>query len=108
MSVGFSTTLDTSEFEFHFYKNVFFFSIISSVIVAKMTKYSWVPLNQNWVAILNSDKFREKECKGDGNCQFRSIAQAFKDANIKMSHKDLGKMLSNTYINFRKNNLNLS
>jgi hypothetical protein len=52
-----------------------------------MPKYSWVPLNQKWQRILNSNNFREKECKGDGNCQFRSIAQALSDAGFKISHK---------------------
>lgn len=39
----------------------------------------WELLDSKWQKVLRSDKFVVKDCKGDGNCQFRSIAQALKE-----------------------------
>lgn len=73
---------------------IFYYLIFFSININEMPKYSWVPLNKKWQLILRSNNFREKECNGDGNCQFRSIAQALSNAGFKHNHKKLRQDIS--------------
>lgn len=51
--------------------------------------FVWVPLHAMWAAKLLSDRFLERDCLGDGNCQFRSIETALSNAGCKTNHKKL-------------------
>lgn len=60
--------------------------------------YTWFPLDKKWTVKLMSDKFVEKDCTGDGNCQFKSIETALTNAGYKMDHTKLRKIIGR-YIN---------
>jgi len=55
----------------------------------------WESLDDKWQEKLQSSKFVVKDCKGDGNCQFRSIAQALQDV---LDHEQL-RILVYKYMN---------
>ncbi len=57
--------------------------------------FPWKRLNKKWGEKLGSTDFVIKDCKGDGNCQFRSIENAFVNAGIKVSHKRLRSLVAN-------------
>lgn len=54
-------------------------------------QYDYEPLDIKWQTKLMSDRYYIKDCIGDGNCQFRSIANAM---NCKTSHINLRRVLA--------------
>lgn len=60
--------------------------------------FTWLPLNKKWSEKLMSKKFMEKDCIGDGDCQFRSIETALTNAGYKMDNNKLRRILGK-YIN---------
>lgn len=60
----------------------------------KETEFSWKPLSSKWRTVLMSDAFVEKDCLGDGNCQFRSIETALTDSGYKTDHVKLRKVIA--------------
>jgi hypothetical protein len=51
--------------------------------------FVWRSLDKTWSEKLLSDRFVEKDCVGDGNCQFRSIETALTNAGHKATHRSL-------------------
>ena len=55
--------------------------------------FEWQKLDATWERLLASENFRVKNCKGDGNCQFRSLETAFVEAGYKISHTNLRQII---------------
>lgn len=55
--------------------------------------FTWIPLNKKWSNKLMSNKFMEKDCIGDGDCQFRSIETALTNAGSKMDSAKLRRII---------------
>jgi hypothetical protein len=62
--------------------------------VSLKESFLWTPLDAKWRKKLMSDKFVEKDCIGDGNCQFRSIETALTNAGYKTNHKHLRNVIA--------------
>ena len=57
-------------------------------------RFAWKQLDPEWQKKLLSRNFVEKDCLGDGNCQFRSVETALRDAGIKTTHLKLRKAIA--------------
>jgi hypothetical protein len=66
--------------------------------VKEKKEFDWIPLDEKWQRKLLSQSFMQKDCKGDGNCQFRSIETALTDAGYKTTHSRLRRLIAK-YIN---------
>lgn len=66
--------------------------------VPEKKEFEWVPLDEKWQSKLLSKSFMQKDCDGDGNCQFRSIETALTDAGYKTNHSRLRRLIAK-YIN---------
>jgi hypothetical protein len=66
--------------------------------VVEKKEFEWIPLDEKWQRKLLSKSFMEKDCIGDGNCQFRSIETALTDAGYKTTHSNLRRLIAR-YIN---------
>lgn len=56
--------------------------------------FFWQPLSNQWKNILNNDHFMLKDCKGDGNCQFRSIETALIGQFPELTHIKLRQIIA--------------
>lgn len=61
-------------------------------------EFEWKVMSAKWVTKLDCDSFVIRDCLGDGNCQFRSIANALTDAGYKTTHETLRRKIAK-YIN---------
>jgi hypothetical protein len=63
-------------------------------IVESVEKFTWNKLDEKWEEILLTNNFVIKDCKADGNCQFRSLEEALKKTDQQITHKNLRKLIA--------------
>lgn len=71
------------------FENVRFYSNTTHNKSTLKDDFSWRSLDDKWSKKLLSGQFIEKDCIGDGNCQFRSIETALTNAGYKTNYAKL-------------------